>query len=271
MNRTPLMTHRPASISIIVPCYNGALHLRETLESALTQTMPPLEVIVVDDGSTDDSVAIAGSFGAAVRVVRQKNRGVSVARNNGIEHAKGDYLIFLDADDLLARDALAVMSQRLEQAPGSAVVMSFVFFDETPQNSCSTWSASSVTGFFPHLVADCIGFPGAWLFPRQAVLRGWLVRCRRASVPVLALPLQDCLARNAAGVGRFHRSVLSHFTNVDGAQRLPHGSRTRPRTCADPAVSRDTEVASRITRGARSSDVLVGVDSHSPRPGLRRG
>src|SRR5262245_48814013 len=93
---------RAPSISIVVPCYNGALYLRETLESALAQTVPPLEVIVVDDGSTDDSVAIARSFGNAVRVVCQQNKGVSAARNNGIQHATGDYIMFLDGDDLLA-------------------------------------------------------------------------------------------------------------------------------------------------------------------------
>jgi len=160
---------RSPSISVIVPCYNGSRHLRETLESAVSQSAPPLEVIYVDDGSTDDSVDIAMSFGSEVRVVRQKNQGVSVARNTGFEQAGGDYVLFLDADDLLAHDALAVCGETMERSPSSALVMSYVSFEETPQHPCATWSATTVDAFFPHLVKNCIGFPGAWLFPAEAV------------------------------------------------------------------------------------------------------
>src|SRR4051812_13046945 len=88
------------TISVVIPCYNGALYLRETLESALAQNYAPLEILVVDDGSEDDSAAIAESCGAPVRVIRQPNQGESVARNRGIDEARGDWVAFLDADDL---------------------------------------------------------------------------------------------------------------------------------------------------------------------------
>jgi glycosyltransferase involved in cell wall biosynthesis len=87
------------TVSAVIPCYNGARFLRETLESVRAQSHPVLEVIVVDDGSTDDSAAIAESFGPPVRVIRQPNQGESVARNRGIDEAKGDWIAFLDADD----------------------------------------------------------------------------------------------------------------------------------------------------------------------------
>jgi glycosyltransferase involved in cell wall biosynthesis len=87
------------TVSVVIPCYNAACFLHETLASVLRQTHPPLEVIVVDDGSTDNSAAIAESFGPCVRVIRQKNQGESVARNRGIDEAKGDWIAFLDADD----------------------------------------------------------------------------------------------------------------------------------------------------------------------------
>ncbi len=95
------------TISVVIPCYNGAKYLRETLDSVLVQTHPVLEVIVVDDGSTDDSAAIAESFGPPVRVIRQPNQGESVARNRGIDEARGDWVAFLDADDLWEPEKLA--------------------------------------------------------------------------------------------------------------------------------------------------------------------
>lgn len=94
------MNSPDATVSVIVPCYNGARYLRETLASALGQTRAPLEVLVVDDGSTDDSAGVAEAFGLPVRVIRQANGGESTARNRGIDEARGDWLAFLDADDV---------------------------------------------------------------------------------------------------------------------------------------------------------------------------
>ncbi|PAY16601.1 hypothetical protein CKO51_25840 [Rhodopirellula sp. SM50] len=88
------------TISVVIPCYNGSAYLRETLESAIAQTHPVLEVIVVDDGSTDDSADVAESLGAPVRVIRQKNQGESVARNRAIQEAQGEWIALLDADDI---------------------------------------------------------------------------------------------------------------------------------------------------------------------------
>lgn len=88
------------TVSVITPCYNGTRYLRETIESVLAQTHSVLEMIVVDDGSTDDSAAVAESFGPPVRVIRQANQGESVARNVGMDAARGDWIAFLDADDL---------------------------------------------------------------------------------------------------------------------------------------------------------------------------
>lgn len=88
------------TVSVVIPCYNAARYLRETLDSAICQTHRPLEVIVVDDGSTDESAEIAESYGPPVRVLRQPNQGESVARNRGIEEAQGDWIALLDADDI---------------------------------------------------------------------------------------------------------------------------------------------------------------------------
>ena len=94
-------TRKPnQSVSVVIPCYNGAKFIRQTLDSVLAQTVEPHEILVVDDGSTDESREIAQSYGPPVRVIRQPNQGESVARNRGIEEARGDWIAFLDADDL---------------------------------------------------------------------------------------------------------------------------------------------------------------------------
>lgn len=88
------------SISVVISSYNYAHFLGETIQSVLGQTYPAREVIVVDDGSSDDSVGVARSFGERVRVVEQENGGVCVARNHGARLATGDVLAFLDSDDI---------------------------------------------------------------------------------------------------------------------------------------------------------------------------
>ncbi len=120
------------SISVVIPCYNAAHFLRATIESILQQTRPATEVIVVDDGSTDDSARIAASFGPPVRVIRQENQGESAARNRGIEAATGDWVAFLDADDLWLPTKLARQAEVIRSAPADVVCVTcqFVLFGE---------------------------------------------------------------------------------------------------------------------------------------------
>lgn len=97
-------------VSIITPCFNAARYIAETLESVLAQSYSDWELIVVDDGSTDESVRIIGDFCALdkrVNMIRQSNRGSSAARNSGIRRAKGRYIALLDADDVWDPDFLS--------------------------------------------------------------------------------------------------------------------------------------------------------------------
>ncbi len=94
------MTSAP-TVSFIVPVHDGARYLGACLASIRAQTVPPLEVLVIDDGSTDESGDVARSFGDPVRCLRQSHGGASKARNLGIAAARGDLLAFLDADDLI--------------------------------------------------------------------------------------------------------------------------------------------------------------------------
>ena len=105
------------SVSCIVPVFNGERYLADAVESILRQTRAAMEVIVVDDGSTDRTPEIAMSFRAPVRVVRQTQRGVSAARNRGLREADGDLNAFLDADDLFLPEKLALQLARFAARP----------------------------------------------------------------------------------------------------------------------------------------------------------
>lgn len=105
----------PPRISIIISSYNYGRFLADAIESAFAQTLPPIEVIVVDDGSTDDSRQIARNF--PVRLIEQENAGVCAARNRGVREAAGDYLVFLDADDILEPNYLSRCWDALRTAP----------------------------------------------------------------------------------------------------------------------------------------------------------
>lgn len=94
------------TVSIIIPCYNYAIYLSTAINSALSQSYDNIEVIVINDGSTDNTEEIAKSFGDKIKYISQHNQGVSIARNNAISSATGKYIICLDADDVLKHNAV---------------------------------------------------------------------------------------------------------------------------------------------------------------------
>jgi glycosyltransferase involved in cell wall biosynthesis len=93
-------------VTVVIPCYNQAHFLGEAIESVLEQTYPHYEIVVVDDGATDNTSEVASRYPGKVRLIRQENRGLSGARNTGIRHSEGEYMVFLDADDRLLPEAL---------------------------------------------------------------------------------------------------------------------------------------------------------------------
>jgi glycosyltransferase involved in cell wall biosynthesis len=107
--------------SVVIICYNHALYLPEAIESVLAQSLKGVEVLVVDDGSTDDTAEVASRY-PAVRYVRQRNQGMAAARNTGLRASRGRYVCFLDADDRLLPDALRAGVDSLEAHSGCAFV-----------------------------------------------------------------------------------------------------------------------------------------------------
>jgi glycosyltransferase involved in cell wall biosynthesis len=116
------MTGSAPTVSVVIPCYNQARYLPDAIRSVHQQTHRPIECIVVDDGSTDGTSSIAAELGTLV--VTQANSGVSAARNAGLAIARGDFIVFLDADDVLLPDTLARGAGALVAQPAAAAVVS---------------------------------------------------------------------------------------------------------------------------------------------------
>lgn len=111
-------------VSVVIPTYNRAAYLREALESVLAQTYKEIEVIVVDDNSTDGTARVVSSFGPKVKYILQDNRERGAARNSGIRNSTGDYIAFLDSDDVWFRDHLEACVKALESFPEAGLSFS---------------------------------------------------------------------------------------------------------------------------------------------------
>jgi glycosyltransferase involved in cell wall biosynthesis len=123
-------------ISVIVAAYNAEAYLGQTLNSLLAQKNVQIEIIVINDGSTDETAQIAESYGAPVQVYSQDNKGLPSARNAGLAHASGEYIFFFDADDLLIEDTLSAQLLFLKTHPkAGCVFVDYANFSGLPGNN----------------------------------------------------------------------------------------------------------------------------------------
>lgn len=161
-------------VSILIPAYNAEQWIAETLESALAQTWPHKEIIVVDDGSKDRSFEIAKTFEPrGLKVISQQNRGASAARNRALQEAQGDFIQYLDADDLLAPDKIERQIQLLENGNSECVATGeWSRFYTTPSEALfipqPLWADMlPVEWLVCAWEGNWMMHPAAWLVPRK--------------------------------------------------------------------------------------------------------
>lgn len=176
-------------VSIIIPVYNSAAFLQKSVQSLLQQTYPHIEIIIVDDSSTDNSYAIAQSLVAdKVKVLQQPNAGAAIARNMGLAAATGDYIQFMDVDDFLSPDKIEKQVAALQQRPGCLAVCNYINFVQDEELDKSIKAEEQ--GHFiyssnnpAHFLIDLLGAKGesnfiqtnCWLIPKPLIVKagGW--------------------------------------------------------------------------------------------------
>jgi glycosyltransferase involved in cell wall biosynthesis len=151
-------------VSVIIPCYNHAHFLGEAISSVINQTYPHIEIIVVDDGSTDDTAQVAKAY-TNIRYVWQKNLGLSRARNVGLSNSKGSYIIFLDADDSLFPDAVEIGLRVLATRNDCALTFG-LYMNIGVQQGLRKLSRDTKYDYKELLQHNVIGNPGVVLYHR---------------------------------------------------------------------------------------------------------
>ena len=210
----------PPLVSVIVPVYNGEKYLREALESVFEQDYSPFEVIVIDDGSTDDSARIAQSF--AVRYVYQENQGPAAARNKGIEIATGGFIAFIDQDDTWLPGKLSIQMKHLMADPTLlfAVSRQRFFLDEDVEKP--GWLRADILnddqmGYLPGtLLARKRAFEEIGMFALEFPTTSdvdWFFRANDANVPMIVI--QEVLLQK-----RVHRDAQSSYAKQHNQELL---------------------------------------------------
>jgi len=175
------MDNAPPRLSLVIPTHNRALLIGDTLDSALGQSLPFAEIIVVDDGSTDNTLEVLAPYAGRVQVIQIVKGGVQRARNMGVAAAKGDYIVLCDSDDLLEKDYVSTISAWLTEHPDcDAVYANFVTFndrgtqaDKFSQAPAGFFDGAQRTGAFLHDIPDLYARTVSYqpLFPSGSLVR----------------------------------------------------------------------------------------------------
>jgi glycosyltransferase involved in cell wall biosynthesis len=155
-------TTEPPAVSVVIPAYNAAWCVAKAVESVLVQQGCDFELVVVDDGSTDDTAAVLAHYGDAVRVVRQRNQGLSAARNAGLRAARGEFVAFLDADDWWLPGKLAPQLALLRARPEVGFCSCAARVEDPDGRLLNLWPAPRWEGpFLVHLFGSAADVAGS--------------------------------------------------------------------------------------------------------------
>ena len=203
--------HIQGLVSAIIPVYNGETFLAEALASVAAQSLTELEIIVVDDGSTDRTRDMAQAFGdPRLRYFRQANAGASVARNHGVEVCRGEMLAFLDADDLWTPDKLRLQMASLERGDGDMI---FGNVEEFASPAVTLPGASAVTLLMRRTAFERVGRFNADL--RIGEFIDWYARAIDIGMKPAMLPQVLTRRRlHAHNQGRHNRSRMVEYARV---------------------------------------------------------
>jgi glycosyltransferase involved in cell wall biosynthesis len=184
-------------LSIVIPCFNATATLGSTIKSALERRGVTPELVVVDDGSTDNSIGIARTFEPRLRVLTGRNRGVSAARNRGIDETTSEWIVFLDADDVLVPETLRLRLEAAEPTGADVVVCDWQeFLDREDRKAdgavtsvdCAALEADAEIGCATHFECrrqhPCINGPFRenWRVPRGARLKSAFVHQQQSDL-----------------------------------------------------------------------------------------
>jgi glycosyltransferase involved in cell wall biosynthesis len=161
---------KSALVSIIIPCYNAENYIKKTIDSVLCQTYQNFEIIIVNDGSTDSSSKIIKTVkDGRIHLVEQKNKGVSYSRNNGIYLAKGEFIVFLDADDLLDPSFLEKRVFRLSKSAAIACASSVILIDDKGNKIAKNknYFAANKTSQILEFNDEIVTCPSSYLFKAE--------------------------------------------------------------------------------------------------------
>jgi glycosyltransferase involved in cell wall biosynthesis len=209
-------------ISVVIPVYNRERYLAEAIESVLTQDYAPIDLIVVDDGSTDGTAAIVAGMGAKLRYVYQPNQGIAGARNTGVTLARGSFLAFLDSDDLWLTDKLSRQMAVFAAQPETDVVYGHAEQFCSPEIEPEFWRRFRVRpGVLPAPLSSSMlirraAFDGVGPFdPRFGIgiEMDWHARLAERKLRVTMLP--EVVFRR-----RLHRSNFNIEHGNDQSERL---------------------------------------------------
>jgi len=212
------------TVSAVIPVYNCEAYLAEAVESALSQTLPPSEIIVVDDGSTDRTAEVANRFGDQIRYAYQANQGIGAARNHGVDLARGDLVAFLDADDVWLPEKLALQTAALTSDPRLDMVLGHVEQFVSPElDAARARGLEPAEAILPGYVAGTVlvrrdsffragPFATRW---RVGEFVDWYARAKDAGLEDLMLPNVVTRRRiHTANVSVRERDARSDFVSI---------------------------------------------------------